>query len=81
VPPELIDGGDLLGVSFPVEGVGSPVAPMFKGHFMRYFDYEAPGCAYNDLADEMSSPVPSGLSGGALAVARYMEQIAAVVKR
>jgi hypothetical protein len=79
VPPELIDGGDFLGVGFPVEGVGSPVARMFKGHFMRYFGYEVPSGAYNYLAGEMSNPAPPGLSGGALAVTRYMEQIAAVV--
>jgi hypothetical protein len=79
VAPELIDGGDFLGVGFPVDGVEAPVARMFKGHFMRYFRYESPDGAYDYLAGEMSIPAPPGLSGGALAIPTHVEQIAAVV--
>src|SRR5207244_2900160 len=66
---QLIDGGDFMGLGFPVEGVGDrPVARMFKGHFMRYFAYQAPSGKYKYLAGEMSIPAPPGLSGGALAL-------------
>jgi len=79
IPGELIDGGDFLGVGFPVEGVESPVARMFKGHFMRYIAYQSPGGTCDYLAGEMNIPAPPGLSGGALAVTRYPQQLAAVV--
>jgi hypothetical protein len=75
----LIDGGDFIGMGFPVEGVQTPVARMFKGHFMRYFRYDAPSGSYSYLAAEMSIPAPPGLSGGALALPSEPEQLAAVV--
>jgi len=48
VAEQLIDGGDFMGVGFPVEGAqNAPVSRMFKGHFMRYFGYHAPPVAMN----------------------------------
>jgi Trypsin-like peptidase domain len=80
VAGQLIDGGDFMGVGFPVEGVqNAPVPRMFKGHFMRYFAYEAPAGGYKYLAAEMSIPAPPGLSGGALSLPSEPEQVFAIV--
>jgi hypothetical protein len=80
VAEQLIDGGDFVGVGFPTEGVqNGPVPRLFKGHFMRYFGYQAPAGGYHYLAGEMSIPAPPGLSGGALAPSGEPERISAVV--
>jgi hypothetical protein len=80
VAEQLIDGGDFLGVGFPVEGAqNAPVPRMFKGHFMRYFAYQAPAGGYSYLAAEMSIAAPPGFSGGALALPGEPERIFGVV--
>lgn len=80
VAEQVIDGGDFMGVGFPVEGVqNAPVSRMFKGHFMRYFAYQAPAGGYKYLAAEMNIPAPPGLSGGALSLPSEPERIFAVV--
>jgi hypothetical protein len=78
---QLIDGGDFIGVGFPVEGaeIPAPVPRLFKGHFMRYFGYESVNGRYDYLAAEMNIPAPAGLSGGGLALPSEMERLAAVV--
>jgi len=37
---------------------------LFRGHYQRYFDYQAPMAKYRYFAGEMSIAAPAGLSGG-----------------
>jgi hypothetical protein len=79
-PDSLEEGGDFYGAGFPVEGTtdGLPVPRTFKGHFQRYFGYEAPD-GRNYFAGEMSIPAPAGLSGGGLTYTRAARHLAAIV--
>lgn len=68
----LVDGGDFIAFGYPAEE-DTQVPRLFKGHYQRHFDYQAPdGRTY--LAAELSAPAPAGLSGGPVSNA-YRPQV------
>lgn len=74
---QLVDGGDFIAFGYPAEE-DTNVPRLFKGHYQRHFQYQAPdGRAY--FAAELSVPAPAGLSGGPVSNAHRPQVLDAIV--
>lgn len=67
----LVEGDDFQAFGYPVEGAETlgPVGRLFKGNFLRYFNYrDTHQRSY--FAGELSIAAPAGLSGGPVVIER-----------